>query len=257
MNWLNQMFFFKRREIVVDCFINDVIIFNNFKIQRAGKFIPKEWKGLPSYHEIKISHNLNTKMVQKVPTLKRCNAFRDLFANGFIIPLWADIQLEAYDSQVELRGHKIIEPNVRSEWHSRSQIGDFYPNYNHIKLESPWRLREKIGVQFSWNGCLWNNTHNLENVQFLPGVLDFKYQSSTHINLFVKKDVVVKYFANDPMVHLIPLSDNKIKLKHHLLSEAEYMKISEATSKSNSYNNPRDLRTGIFPEKKCPFGFVK
>jgi len=257
MNWLNQMFFFKRKQIVVDCFIKDLIVYNNFKIQRASKFIPKEWKDLPPHFSHKMNPDPNSKMVQEIATLKKCNAFRDLFANGFIIPLWADCQLEAHNDRFVFGGHNMFEANSTASGHHRSQIGDFYLNYNHIKIESPWFLREKTGVKFSWNGCLWNNTHNLEHVQFLPGVLDFKYQNATHINLFIKRGVVIKYFANDPMVHLIPLSDSKIKLKHHLLSEDEYVKMHDAMDKSIRYHNPRDLRDGIFPEKKCPFGFGK
>ena len=47
------MFLFRRKKIVVDCFIDNPVVQNLFKIDHAHKFVPAEWKQLPPMVDVK------------------------------------------------------------------------------------------------------------------------------------------------------------------------------------------------------------
>ena len=171
-----------------------------------------------------------------------------MFSNGFIIPSWGDFQIEVLkDGKFIVAGHQTTEPNVRVSNHSKLQYGyELYKNSGHVKIESPWFLKEKTGVKFVWNGCSWHNTDNLENFYVLSAIVDYKYQAGTNINAFQRKNTIVKFNAGDPLVHVIPMSEKKLKMKHHLVSRDEYEKMLTKEQSTVHYHNARELRA------KCP-----
>jgi hypothetical protein len=244
-----MLFFFKPSTITVDCFCSDEIVFNNFKPDRANKFVPKYWKSLNAFLEQPASGNPQSNLKTQTPTLKKCNGFTDLFANGFIIPSWADFQIEMLkDGKYITANHNSEEPNTTFNNHSRLQFGfELYKNSTHIKIESPWLLKEKTGVKFAWNSCTWHNSDNLENFYILSAVVDYRNQSGTNINAFQRKNTIVKFYGGDPLVHLIPMSEKKLKLQHHFISDAEYTKMLTKEQKAIKYTNSRQVKN------KCPF----
>jgi hypothetical protein len=128
-----------------------------------------------------------------------------------------------------------------------------YKGCGHIKLTSPWFFEEKQGIKFSWNPCMWNGTHHKADMHILSGVVDYKYQHTTNVNAFIKHGSIVKLDAGEPLVHLIPLSDKKVKVRNHLLTDAEFSKRFAIEMQASNYNNPRNVKKP--KESKCPFGF--
>jgi hypothetical protein len=244
-----MFFFFKSSTIDIDCFTPDEIVFHNFRPDRANKFVPEEWKKLPADLILKANHNPKSKLTVQHHTLKKCVGFTDLYTQGFIIPSWADFQLEMMeDGRHSIANHTTSEVNGMFDQHQRNQFGDeIYPNCGHIKLVSKWWFKEKTSVKFTWNSCAWSNTSELENFYILPGVVDFKYQSGTHINAFQRKGTIVKFNGGDPLVHLIPISDKKIKLHYHHLDMKEYNDMMEREKVSLMFKKPREVKA------KCPF----
>jgi hypothetical protein len=58
--------------------------------------------------------------------------------------------------------------------------------------------------------------------------LEFKYQHSTHINFIAAKKESLKEYsipAGKPLVYLIPLSDKKINLNIHVVTDHEITKL--------------------------------
>ena len=249
------MFFFKRSKIHIDCFIADELIYNNFKIDTANKFTPKEWRQFPPYITKKANDNPNSKLTVQMETFKKCRGIVDLFSVWFILPCWADVQLEMFDvGKFNITGFNSPNAAIAVGYHGREQYGDeIYKNFAQLKFESPWFLREKTGVQFTWNPCMWHDTNQKENVQILSAVVDFHYQMSTNVNMFIKKGSISKFNAGDPLVHMIPISDKKVKLHHHLLTHEEYQRKIQVETQSTMYWQPRRLKGSR--EGKCPFGF--
>jgi hypothetical protein len=252
------MFFFKKSEIIVDCFTSNEIVYNNFKIDKAREFIPNWWKQLPVNQKIRVNNDPNSKLTINQRNLKQCNGFIDLFTEGFIFPFWLDIQIEMLDDgKFYISGHSVPTVNIDVATHGRDQTGtSIYKECGQIKLTSPWFLEEKTGVKFSWNQCMWNNTSYLGDMHILPGVMDFKTQKTTNVNAFIKKGSIVRLDAGDPLVHLIPLSDKKITIQHHLLTQQEYFTKFNSEAFAGDYKNVKQSKN--FREKsRCPFGFGK
>jgi hypothetical protein len=251
------MFWFKRKEIVVDCFVTNPVIEKFQSIAPAYNFFPEGWKTLPKTVNIKVHENNdpNSKIEAPLSTIKKCIGIQHLFSNGFIIPAWADFHIE-----IQKTGKLMYASpaEFQVDQHPTFQLWDgLYDGYGHVKISSPWVIHEKSGVSFTWNQCDWHNTKNAEICKIVSGVLDFKYQHQSNINMFVKKDSVYSANAGDPLVHLIPISEKNVKIKTHLVDINEIRKLDHLPAQySNQYNTIK--RKTIEQEaKKCPFGFGK
>lgn len=214
------MFFFKRKEIVVDCFVNSERLKNSYAPKRASHFIPEWWKKIPNELEEHL-HEINK--TKTVPTMKFCVGFRDLYSSGFILPMWCDARFFIND----VSWHNVYSTNgFRSETHNPAQHNHNFPNYHHVKLVSPWFFKEKSGIKFVFMEPFWSVYKVSENIRIPPAITSFNLQFATNVNMFVKKaeyDFDIK--AGEPLVHLIPLTDKKVTFKPQVISEAEYMYI--------------------------------
>jgi hypothetical protein len=110
---------------------------------------------------------------------------------------------------------------------------------------------------------VWNfNTNDTSEFIIPPAVVDFHYQHGNNINLFIKTDVKSEFLFphGQPMAHLMPLTERKIVLKHHLLSYDEYNKFSAKQSLitfTGKYKKVKRILRAKEKESKCPFGFGK
>jgi hypothetical protein len=250
------MFWFKPQTIHVDCFVSNATVYNNFRIDQASKFYPDPIKTYPKKIDVKASQDPSSKLVSNVPTIKMCNGITDLFANGFILPAWHQFSIEMTD-----QGNCILASAgshfqaVMVENHPRVQYGDsLYQGYTHAKLISPWLVKEKSGVKFTWNMCDWHRTDNAQNVRTLSAVVDYKYQVYTNVNMFIRNGSIVSYEAGDPLAHMIPISDKRVKLHHHLIDVEDWHRMRIEYELHSSYPNHRKLK---YNDSKCPFGFSK
>lgn len=253
MTWFN---FFKK-EIVVDCYTSRADVFNFSPIQKANKHLPSWWKALP-------------KTVQKpdnpalqVSTMKHCAGFTDLFSKGFMLPLWSDLSLtiggQREDSSHQYRyqfadGESYIDHHAEFEW------GGTYPltHYQHLKMLSPWRIVCNEDINFLVLQPTWT-IKNPEEMFIPPGMLNFKYQCGTNINMFYKRkpeDTVYMLEHGQPLLHFVPLTERKIKLQLHLVSE-ETLKRIASIGRANTFINKYKNNKRILKESKCPFNFAE
>ena len=248
------MFWFKRNEIVVDCFTYHHSIFEYYKPLNASNFIPDGWKKLPKKFDVKtFPDNPNSNMVDEVATAKTCIGFINLYRTGFIIQNHCEILIES-----DINGNINASPSDRNisyiNQHHRNQVWDeFYKDYSHIKLNTPWFMVEKTGVKFMYSKCTWNDTNVADNFHVLSGVLDFKIQHNVAVNFFIKKNSILRLYAGQPLAHVIPLSEHKVKMKHHLISKEEYNNRFNFVPATKLYSEYTRIKT----KKECPFGFGK
>jgi hypothetical protein len=213
-----MMFLFPKKKITLDCFINSEQIATIFPVCKTIDVLPDWWKSMPKTvtaekHPIEIS------------TIKRCPGFRDLFNNSFTIPAWSEYKL----FQDPNHGFSHGAPNNYAEAHQHqpNQMAGAFPNYQHYKLISPWFIKETSGIHFSMVQAGWHSSDPCE-YHIPPGCLEFKYQHSTHINFIsAKKESLKEYSipAGKPLVYLIPLSDKKINLNIHVVTDHEITKL--------------------------------
>lgn len=248
-----MFFFFKRKTIVVDCFTTSPSAAGVAPIEKTAKFIPDWFKNLPSTIEAENKYGL------KIPfsTIKSCPGFLDLYKQGFIIPLWSDFIIETNNDAWRLQFAN-IKYNVESH-HSNQLSSDFY-EYHHVKLISPWTFREKTGVNFIFMNPMWNQVNNWKDYYIVPGNINFKYQNSSNVNMFFPKvESKLHLKVNTPLIHVIPLSDHKIDIKIHIISEADHEKTFAKYQDPCTFLKKYYYNKNIIDEteKKCPFGFGK
>ena len=78
-----MMFFFKKKNIVVDCFTTSVTAYKYHPIKKASEFLPEWWKKVPAYNNVSSPYS-NNMMVERT-SIKKCTGFTSLYKNGFIL----------------------------------------------------------------------------------------------------------------------------------------------------------------------------
>ena len=242
------MIFVKRNKIIVDCFTESEIIFNALPIQNASNFMPKWWKDMPATYQ--------DGGLFKQPTMKTCSGIIDLYKVGIILPMWCDFIVKVDNNNY--MWHFADEKNA-ANIHGAQQWDAFADptEYGHVKISSPWRVKEKTGINWFATLPQWNFGIN-RNLFFASGVLSFKYTHELNFNLFIKLHENYEKIINvgSPIAHLLPISEKEIILKHHLVDHSEYAKMAgNRVSVTNSLKKIIKMSDKL--EKKCPFGFKK
>lgn len=241
-------FFHRKKRITVDCFTALSPAFEYTPIVRASKTIPDWWKNLPKVGPLKDDNG----MFRIDNNMRRCYGFLELYKRGAIIEAWSDNHLEINPDNY--RFHVTI--GDKPTWHEREQFQGAFNNYHHVKLMSPWHLRDKTGMPFMFMGAEWNNELPYK---VLPGIVEYQNVSGTHINLMVPKytssyDMDIK--MGTPLVHIIPLRDDvHVDFKCHLLTQDELQRV--ALHGGISYDGIRGM-IGLRKRNEsrgCPFGF--
>lgn len=245
------MFFFKKKKIVIDCFTDDSCAYNYHPIAKSTDVFPEWWRNLPSTYQQPVDNMLIDRA-----TMKRCDGFIELFKNSVTLPAWVDIQIKTDNERSNAMFGKKHSNSLYplADWHDKIQYGPEFNNKLHIKLFSPWYLKQSASCNFVMQPAVWHNTNNWTNFTILPGVVNFQYQHSTHVNLFLEKNKEKIYIeAGTPLYYIIPITDNQYEFKTHLVDTTEINKM---------YNNTYGSFTGSYKKikrfmeektKKCPF----
>lgn len=247
------MFFFVKPSVIhLDCFTSDPYIHNFYPIQHSTKFYPEWWKRLPK--SIRSDNDLYDH-----PTMKSCVGFIEYYKNSISIPLWSDLNIKVVDNGNLIWQFADKKSEIKNH-HVKQFTGFLKENqYFHMKIISPWNFRTKKYVKWSWNYTTYN-FHEPDNIIFLPGILDFKYQTATNINFLINTRIkkTIELHAGVPLLNITPLSDKKVKIHNHLVDSNELIKIVNISYDScfiNKYNHNKKIMQE--KESKCPFGFGK
>lgn len=254
-----MMFWFKKKEIIVDCFTIHQSVYELYKIRPAIKYFPEEAKAMPNFYD---EIDQNTKITHQAATIRKCIGLINLYKQGFIMPMWTTFLSEPKSSWENKTAVAMVQMPFHYQIHDRKQYGNIFEDHIHVKLEGPWRLREKTGIQFVWNSPTWNLHKQTHNFTVVPGSVSYDYQSQTNVNIFInKKPDRFTIEAGTPLVHMVPVTDKVVKLKHHLVSQQEYSKVG-IPDEYDMIHPERYTRwikeyESNNPKAKCPFGFGK
>lgn len=233
------MIFFKKSTVVLDCFVTNNSIAELFPISFLREHLPTWWKEIPKSSSV-------DRCPVEISTIKRCPGFKDLFKNSICLPAWSQYRLY----QDPMHGFSHIAPNRSADGlpHKEEQLDGAFLDYQHYKLISPWYIKENTGINFLMTQASW---HNSDPCRFhIPsGMLEFKYQHSTHINLVAPKNTVLKEHdidAGQPLVYLVPLTEKKIKINIEVVSHEE---INKLHAYHHSFYNSYELTKKILKEK--------
>jgi len=233
-----------RKKITVDAFTVNVNAFDLFPIDTANKFLPNWWKKVPANFFSELQSGVSLKRT----TIKSCVGFTNLYQEGFIMPLWSDLIVQTQGTNYI---YQFADTVSNIAFHGIEQIGSEFSNHVHIKIISPWKIREKSGIKFLYTDPVWTEPSDMFTQVTPPGLIEYKYQHTTHINMFLQKGRRYEWSAGRPMAHLIPLTDKRIEIKTHLVGPNELMRVLHTGGWpffTNGYVQTKNAKEG-----KCPF----
>ena len=226
------MFFIRQKKIILDCFTCDKSVFDYAQIDYANNFYPKWLKSIDKNYEdgLKITS-----------TIKKCEGLLQTYQHGFIIPLWCDLAINVENKNYNWQ---FADFKTEVEVHSSKQWDNFADptKQGHMKIISPWQIKTKDEIYFNYTAPYWNL--NLDDNFSIPsGIVNYKYQYGTNINLFINlcQNRKINLEFGTPIAHVIPLSEKNIELKHHLISYFEWQNISPKLKFNNQYNTKKRL----------------
>lgn len=246
--------FLKPKKIVLDCFTYVSYAYDYAKIESAIKFIPKWWKDTPG---------INTEINKA--TIKHCQGLIELYKRGIVLPAWFSMNiniLEAGNPDIFIWESSNSNVDINN-CHPQGQFNGFAgADGINIKLSSPWALKTKEEIYFSWSEPTWSIRNLITNISVLPGVVNYKYQHATDINLFAtlkdgtKQQVIIEPLT--PLAILHPLTEKEIIIKNHLVSKDEWYRLHGA-NRLFFARNPQDSiklyksKKNLIDEIGCPF----
>lgn len=211
------MFFFtKLKPIDVYLYTTREEVFLFSKPKMANNFIPNWVKNLP---KPQFDENKDVPLFKKT-NIKTCPAFINLYKTGFVVPLWSDLNVEI---EPDAYRYQFIDKQSNAESHPEDQLTNspFDKKYVNLKLINPWYIHTKEHTEFLFNPPLWNG-FGYDDIVLPTGIYSpHKIVLGLNINLFFKvykEKKIYELYLGDPLVHVIPLTNRKIKL-HYILSE--------------------------------------
>lgn len=243
-------FLFKKSELHLDVFTSRSGVFELYPVEYGNNFFPEWWKKLSKeyYHEGSIYPS---------STMKRCDGFIQYYKNSITIPLWSDLMLKINrNDSVDWQFSDMV---TNASSHPKVQMEGFMDDkeFAHVKIESPWIFKSKDEISWVWTQPIWNFKNSFD-VLIPPASVNYKYNNSTNINMLIDQteDKKILLPAGLPMVNLFPMTEKKVVIHSHLVSNEEYSKIHDATYAStfiNKYKNAKKILQE--KESKCPFHF--
>jgi hypothetical protein len=232
-------FFHRTKPVIVDCYTDNPNAYNLTPVVRSSKTMPNWFKELP---------NQNNKLMIKNDraNMTRCAGFIDLYSTGCVIESWCDLKVD-----VSEQGYKFnYSDGDKPDQHHHEQYGNGWPNYYHMKLTSPWQFDERSGIKFHFAPCTWS----LDNQPFtiLPGIVDFKHNTSTHINMmFPIQNYSFMIALGQPLLHIIPLTERAVEYRCHLVTTEELKKHKRYNLGFFGYKYIQKIMKRN--EQRCPF----
>ena len=223
--------FIKPSTIIVDAFTFNPALHKHFPVLPASQAMPNWYKKMHNSFTVDNGNGIK----YQAGTLKRCDGLISLYKRGLCVPMWADLILETKDTgeyKYQFSADEVF-PIVD---HPRQQFDGNFENMIHVKMLSPWLLKEKSGVDFLFAPATWNLGDRLLDLNVPPGIVNYKDQHSTHVNMLLpRRNKRIELFSEDIITHIIPLSDKRLKIKNHLISREEWDNIHLSYSYHSSF----------------------
>ena len=204
----------KNDDIILDCYTYNPYVYNFAKINYGYHFLPEWWKKTPRGQG------------SSVGTIKNCPAIVEYYKKSIVIPMWCEFEMV-----IEPKGGedsftwRSAQKDFRIEHHPQDQFQGFAKQDGHnVKIISPWFIKCKESIDFTFTQPVWSQRDNIFNLVLMPGVINYKYQMQSNFNFFFQQTnakQVIHIEPLTPIAILHPMSERKIKLKHHLLTSTD------------------------------------
>jgi hypothetical protein len=240
-----MIFLFSKNKVVLDCFTSRPEVHKFAPIDNAINYLPTWWKNIS-----KSQISFDNMDMDKGKNMKHCIGFLDYFRNSFVMPMWSDLHLMfGKEGSIDFRWQYADETSSLAV-HTANQRGAYLDErkYQHFKIEPPWIFKTNKLIPFSLSSAVWN-LEEPEKIILFPGILNFYNQTALNINIACRRGVEPQEILiplRQPLAHLIPMTEKKVILKTHLVSDAEISRIQKSTffplSFINSYSKLKKIK---------------
>lgn len=202
----------------------------------ASQAIPKWWKDASPY--IKSFENPDGKKIiiqnrNSNASFKKCAPMLDMLSSGYIVPLWADVQIRNINGVPNLSWRvqrDVFEPHLKQGVETPEGYGDFQ-----FKFINQWTPRLPRGYSALIIPC-----PGYPNNVFIPisAVIDYdktKHPLSPPMHLKNNFEGIVE--KGTPMFQIIPFKRDNWQSKFSYLEDGEYNMIIDREVKSTLVNN--------------------
>lgn len=214
---------FKRKEepIYLDCYTYSHYAYNHAKINYAKNYIPDWWKREPSMTK------------DGIATIRHCSAFSNFYAKGIIMPLWGEVEITVNPYKSDKPAFEWVSSNedfdLHSNCHNKEQWSGFGDDsFWNVKFRSPWVFKTRDAVDFVWSSPTWSTPDTFNTLTVLPAIMQFKTQQGSEINFIIQQkaeEQKINLPALTPLAILHPMTERKVKIRHHLIAEDKYHQI--------------------------------
>lgn len=218
-------FFFKKKDVVLDCFTFVPHAYDYAKIDSALNHLPDWFKKTP-----KVGKDENGHEDPKNATIKNCVGVIDLHKKGIIIPSWFEMDLKI-NTYLDTENPAFTwEASTNSVTTANSHNPRQFPGFagehgGNVKISSPWAFKTTEEIYFTWTQPTWHFRNFIGTLTNLPAVIEFKYNHGTEINYFVEtkeKPQTITIPPLTPLVMLHPLTERNVVIKNHLVTKDEW-----------------------------------
>lgn len=248
--------FFHRTSVLnVDCFTSNQSVLKTTPIVPSYKARP-EWMDHVPKTKHGYTYNQNGQLTNNTfRSVRSCIGFLDLYKRGFILESWADICVDAKDGKFAYHWTTGPAPTIPPG----VMYNPGFIKYDMIKFSSPWLIQTKERIPFICFGTDWS----LENIEarLIPGSITFADVSYTNVFMAFKKTLPGEHYQiripmGEPLMQFVPLTEKKIKIHNHLISDKE-MEQKSLTPSTSIYGWRKTFSLLRRNEKrnKCPFDF--
>lgn len=178
----------------------------------------------------------------KSATMKRCVPVRDAMSLGYMLPMWAEVQLIGLDEDISYASNEEFGQPIISV-HSPDQVKGCLladrERYGHmpLKFNNPWIIKTEPG----WS-CLFTSPigHFEDRIEILTAVVDTdKYYNHINFPFILKKSGRVSIKKGEPLVQVVPFKreDWESSCEFDLVDEDAQRKAATnlGTHMSNAY----------------------
>jgi hypothetical protein len=215
------MFFFcKPSAISITFFTANQAVYTYSRPQNAAAFIPDWFKNLPK-------QEIDSGSLAPRKTIRACPAITTLYSSGFMLPLWSDLNLEAGSDYYRYQfADKVSTIEPHGDWQTAGS--PFSTTHLSLKLVSPWIAKASARLNAAYTAPVWNG-FGVDEFCVSPGVFDISRMAmKTNVNFFVKKHDTPSVYQlkfGQPLAHVLPLTDKRVKLNYELVTEQEFNRL--------------------------------
>jgi hypothetical protein len=238
-----MMHFFRHPKIHLDCFTSERDVIEYAPIVPAIDVIPEWWKALPK------SYVNEDDGFSPSATMKTCVGMIDYYDKSVALPLWSDLAVCINEDRSF--NWQFSDAFSNAIPHSPQQFSGFkaVDNYAHLKITSPWVFSTKEDVHWVLTDPIYGK-ESLDNYTIAQGLLNFKHQNATNIQLFLNTSQPRNYVIPYKTTFLFtPLSDKEVVIHRHLITHEVFESKRSLTVRTTFINRYRNKQKAI----KCPY----